>query len=128
MLMLMVCTHFTTGEAFGALRSGRIDYLVEAWPVAAHAASELGVKGMRSEGHSGHYEHLSIAFSLGNPELRSILSKALRAMPDSDRLQMLADVAHGSRGAPPGGHRAPASCAPRADSTLIVSSTSRRRL
>ena len=90
-------------EAFGALRSGRIDYLVEAWPVAAHAASELGVKGMRSEGHSGHYEHLSIAFSLGNPELRSILSKALRAMPDSDRLQMLADVAHGSRGAPPGG-------------------------
>lgn len=90
-------------EAFGALRSGRIDYLVEAWPVAAHAASELGVKGMRSEGHSGHYEHLSIAFSLDNPELRSILSKALRAMPDSDRLQMLADVAHGPRGAPPGG-------------------------
>ena len=90
--------------AFEALRDGRIDYMVEAWPVAVHAASQLGVEGMRSKGHSGHYEHLSIAFSLDSPELRSILGKALQAVPDSDRLEMLADaVPGGATAAPPGG-------------------------
>lgn len=97
-------SHFDDhAEAFGALRDGRIDYMVEAWPVAMHAASSLGIEGVRSEGHSGHYEHLSIAFSLDSLELRSILGKALRSVPDSDRLDMLADAVPGPPGPPQDG-------------------------
>ena len=83
--------------AFEALLSGRIDALVETWPVAEQFASELGIGGLRSSGSVGPDVELSIAYTKRHPELGPILSKALASIPDADRIAML-ERAVGGRG------------------------------
>lgn len=83
-------------EAFGGLRDGRIDVLVDSWIVAQHVASAERFKGLRNSGSAGHISEISIGCSKDDAVLCRILAKALESIPDEQRERMLIEAIGGS--------------------------------
>lgn len=79
-------------SAFEALRDGRIDALIEIWPVASHIAEETGFEGLYSAGTAGHTMDLSVGYTKTEPVLDGIVKKALESVPVQEREEMLVEA------------------------------------
>ncbi len=76
--------------ALGALGDGSIDVFIEVYVVAAaHAAENAEVGPIYDAGPVGHDIMLSVGFPKDQTVLNSILAKALDAIPEEQRTQML---------------------------------------
>ena len=83
-------------SALNALSSGDIDVFLEVWPVAALAAEAAGIDGLYNAGPTGAELPLAIGYGKADTVLASIAAKALAAIPEEDRIRMVADIALGS--------------------------------
>ena len=80
----------THKHALGALDAGRIDVLLEYWPVAERLAAEGGITGLHNSGKIDFEVVLSAAVSKQNPVLSDIVRKAIYSIPVEERIGMLA--------------------------------------
>lgn len=80
----------THAHALEALDAGRIDVLLEYWPVAERLAAEAGIAGLHNSGKMGFEVILSAGVSKQNPLLNDILSKVIYSIPVEERAGMLA--------------------------------------
>lgn len=80
----------THEHALGALDAGRIDVLLEYWPVAERLAAEEGITGLHNSGKIDFEVVLSAAVSKQNPVLNDIVRKAIYSIPVEERIGMLA--------------------------------------
>ena len=82
--------------AFQALEDGRIDALIEAWPVVSHIAREVGFEGLHYAGTVGRNLDLAVAYTKTEPVLSDIVNKALNSIPLEMREEMLVRALVGS--------------------------------
>ena len=80
----------THTHALEALDAGRIDVLLEYWPVAERLAAEAGIAGLHNSGKMDFEVILSAGVSKQNPLLNDILSKVIYSIPVEERAGMLA--------------------------------------
>ena len=79
-------------HAFEALKDGRIDALVEIWPVVSHIADEAGFEGLHSAGPIGHTMDLAVGYTKTEPVLGDIVEKALGSISEDRREEMLVEA------------------------------------
>ena len=79
-------------HAFDALRDGRIDALVEIWPVVSHIADEAGFEGLHTAGPIGHTMDLAVGYTKTEPVLGDIVRKALGSISEDRREEMLVEA------------------------------------
>lgn len=81
--------------AFQALEDGRIDAMVEVWPVVSHIARDVGFE-LHNAGPLGRTMDLAVAYTKTEPELADIMTKALNSIPTETREEMLVEALVGS--------------------------------
>ena len=80
------------GGAFEALEEGRIDALVEIWPVVSRIADKAGMDGLHNAGPIGHTMDLSVGYTKTEPVLGDVVKKALASISEDRREEMLVEA------------------------------------